>query len=121
MNPILDRSAPGVRITLLPDEQAEGGEPLDLGDRIIAFTFEDAEPLLAPGLLDLSHEEQAEQGQRGHDDRERDRAGDEEPGVRHLVAGELEVLGQHERPADPEGDGEQAGAGRQDDGAGDGA
>jgi len=43
MNPILDRSAPGVRITLLPDEQAEGGEPLDLGDRIIAFTFEDAE------------------------------------------------------------------------------
>lgn len=43
MNPILDRSAPGVRITLLRDEQAEGGEPLDLGDRIIAFTFEDAE------------------------------------------------------------------------------
>ena len=35
MNPIIDRSAPGVRITLLPDEQAEGGEPLDLGDRII--------------------------------------------------------------------------------------
>ncbi|MCA9529334.1 MAG: phage late control D family protein, partial [Myxococcales bacterium] len=43
MNPIVDRSAPGVRITLLPDEQAEGGEPLDLGGRIIAFTFEDAE------------------------------------------------------------------------------
>ena len=42
-NPIVDRSAPGVRITLLPDEQAEGGEPLDLGGRIIAFTFEDAE------------------------------------------------------------------------------
>lgn len=43
MNPIVDRSAPGVRITLLPDEQAEGGEPLDLGGRIIAFTFDDAE------------------------------------------------------------------------------
>ena len=42
MNPILDRSAPGVRIVLLPDELALGGEPLDLGGRIIAFTFEDA-------------------------------------------------------------------------------
>jgi len=43
VNPIIDRSAPGVRITLLPDERAEGGEPLDLGNRLIAFTFEDAE------------------------------------------------------------------------------
>ena len=43
MNPILDRSAPGVRITLLPDERAASGEPLELGDRIIGFTFEDAE------------------------------------------------------------------------------
>ena len=38
-----DRSAPGVRITLLPDERAASGEPLELGDRIIGFTFEDAE------------------------------------------------------------------------------
>ena len=43
MNSIIDRSAPGVRITLLPDERAASGEPLDLGDRIIGFTFEDAE------------------------------------------------------------------------------
>ena len=34
MNSIIDRSAPGVRITLLPDERAASGEPLDLGDRI---------------------------------------------------------------------------------------
>ena len=40
---ILDRSAPGVRVTLLPDEQAEAGEPLDLDGRILAFTFEDTE------------------------------------------------------------------------------
>jgi len=43
MNPILDRSAPGVRITLLADERAPSGEPLELGDRIIGFTFDDAE------------------------------------------------------------------------------
>ena len=41
-NPIIDRSAPGVRITLLADEKAQSGEPLELGDRIIGFTFEDA-------------------------------------------------------------------------------
>jgi len=43
MNPIIDRSAPGIRITLLADERAESGEPLELGDRIIGFTFEDSE------------------------------------------------------------------------------
>ena len=43
MNPAFDRSAPGVRITLLPDENAGSGEPLNLGDRLIGFTFEDAE------------------------------------------------------------------------------
>ena len=43
MNPILDRSAPGVCITLLADERAASGEPLELGDRIIGFTFDDAE------------------------------------------------------------------------------
>jgi len=43
MNAIVDRSAPGVRVTLLADERAASGEPLDLGDRIIGFTFEDAE------------------------------------------------------------------------------
>jgi len=43
MNPIIDRSAPGVRITLLADERAASGEPLELADRIIGFTFDDAE------------------------------------------------------------------------------
>jgi len=38
-----DRSAPGVRITVLPDERAASGEPLDLDGRIVGFTFEDAE------------------------------------------------------------------------------
>ena len=43
MSGAVDRSAPGVRITLLPDERAGTGEPLDLGNRIVGFTFEDAE------------------------------------------------------------------------------
>jgi hypothetical protein len=43
MSAIVDCSAPGVRITLLSDERAASGEPLDLGQRIIGFTFEDAE------------------------------------------------------------------------------
>lgn len=42
-NSIIDRSGPGVRITLLPDEKSSSGEPLDLGNRIIGFTFDDAE------------------------------------------------------------------------------
>ena len=41
MNPVIDRSAPGVRITLLPDEKAGSGEPLDLGSRLVGFTFDD--------------------------------------------------------------------------------
>jgi phage protein D len=43
MNTILDRSAPGIRLTLLADERAASGEPLDLGGRVIGFTFEDSE------------------------------------------------------------------------------
>ena len=39
----VDRSAPGVRITLLPHEKATSGEPLDLQDRLIGFTYEDCE------------------------------------------------------------------------------
>ena len=38
-----DRSAPGVRLTLLRDERAPSGEPLDLAGRLIGFTYEDAE------------------------------------------------------------------------------
>lgn len=40
---LVDRSGPGVRITLLDNERAPSGEPLDLAGRIIAFTYEDAE------------------------------------------------------------------------------
>lgn len=40
---IVDRSGPGVRLTLLDNERAPSGEPLDLAGRIIAFTYEDAE------------------------------------------------------------------------------
>ncbi|MCA9559740.1 MAG: phage late control D family protein, partial [Myxococcales bacterium] len=43
MNTVLDRSAPGIRLTLLADERAASGEPLDLGGRVIGFTFEDSE------------------------------------------------------------------------------
>ncbi|MEK7860991.1 MAG: contractile injection system protein, VgrG/Pvc8 family, partial [Chloroflexota bacterium] len=43
MNTVIDRSAAGGSITLLPDERAESGEPLELGDRIVGFTFEDSE------------------------------------------------------------------------------
>jgi phage protein D len=42
-NRAMDRTAPGVRITLLADEKAPSGEPLDLAGRILGFTFEDAE------------------------------------------------------------------------------
>lgn len=40
---VVDRGGPGVRTTLLDNERAPSGEPLDLAGRIIAFTFEDAE------------------------------------------------------------------------------
>jgi hypothetical protein len=38
-----DRSAPGVRLTLLRDEKATTGEPLALGERLLAFSYEEAE------------------------------------------------------------------------------
>jgi phage protein D len=38
-----DRSAPGVRLTLFRDEKATVGEPLALGDRLLSFTYEEAE------------------------------------------------------------------------------
>ena len=43
MNPATDRSAPGVRVTLLADERAPAGEPLDLRGRILGFAYEDSE------------------------------------------------------------------------------
>ncbi|MBU8901067.1 late control protein D [Corallococcus sp. H22C18031201] len=38
----LDRSAPGVRLTLLAHERARSGEPLSLEGRILGLTFEDS-------------------------------------------------------------------------------
>ncbi|MCP4678748.1 MAG: phage late control D family protein [Deltaproteobacteria bacterium] len=38
-----DRSAPGVRVVVLPDENASEGEPLELDGRIMGFSFDDAE------------------------------------------------------------------------------
>ena len=43
MTDLKDRSAPGVRITLLANERAPSGEPLQLDGRIIGFTYEDSE------------------------------------------------------------------------------
>ena len=37
-----DRSAPGVRITILDHERAPSGRPLDLAGRVLSFTFEDS-------------------------------------------------------------------------------
>ncbi len=38
-----DRSAPGVRLTLLPDEKAASGASLDLADRLVGLTYEDTD------------------------------------------------------------------------------
>ncbi|MCP3104527.1 late control protein D [Myxococcus sp. K15C18031901] len=38
----LDRSAPGVRLTLLAHEKARSGEPLSLEGRVLSLTFEDS-------------------------------------------------------------------------------
>ena len=40
---LADRSGPGVRITVLSNERAPSGDPLDLDGRIISFSFEDSE------------------------------------------------------------------------------
>lgn len=39
----MDRSAPGVRLVVIPSEQAAEGEPLELDGRVLGFTFEDSE------------------------------------------------------------------------------
>ncbi len=38
----LDRSAPGVRLTLLASERVPSGQPLDLTGRLLSFTYEDS-------------------------------------------------------------------------------
>jgi phage protein D len=39
----MDRSAPGVRVTLVPDEHGPAAEPFALHDRILSLTYEDTE------------------------------------------------------------------------------
>ena len=39
----LDRSAPGVRVTALPDPHAASGVPVDLGQRIVSFSYEESD------------------------------------------------------------------------------
>ncbi|MGN6109992.1 MAG: phage late control D family protein [Kofleriaceae bacterium] len=43
MRSLVDRSAPGVRIVAVPSERARAGEPLELADRIISFSYEDSD------------------------------------------------------------------------------
>jgi phage protein D len=40
---IHERSAPGVRFTVLPSERAKTGTPIDLAGRILSFVYEDTE------------------------------------------------------------------------------
>lgn len=51
----LDRSAPGVRVTLLSHERAKSGVPLGLDGRILAFTFEESEKKAAKATLQLDN------------------------------------------------------------------
>lgn len=54
-----DMSAPGVRITLLPDEGASMGEPLDLAGRLTSFSFEESEGAAARVTLELDNRDLA--------------------------------------------------------------
>ena len=51
----LDRTAPGVRLTWLADEKATSGTPLDLGTRLVSFSFEESESKAAQVSLVLDN------------------------------------------------------------------
>jgi len=55
MNQTIDRSAPGVRVTVLRDERAPAGEPVDLRGRILSFTYEDSEKKADKVTLELDN------------------------------------------------------------------
>ena len=57
--PVLDRSAPGVRLTLFKDEKATTGVPLDFGQRLLSFSFEDVEEKADKLSLDLDNHDLA--------------------------------------------------------------
>lgn len=52
---IRDRSAPGGRVTLLADEWADSGVPLELAGRVLAFSFEEDERQADRVTLDLDN------------------------------------------------------------------
>lgn len=55
MSAVRDRSAPGVRVSIVPDERVAAGERLDLTGRILSFTFEDAERRADKATLTLDN------------------------------------------------------------------
>ncbi len=57
--PSLDRSTPGVRLTLFKDEKATAGVPLDLGQRLLSFAFEDVEEKADKLSLELDNHDLA--------------------------------------------------------------
>ncbi|HEU4533006.1 MAG TPA: contractile injection system protein, VgrG/Pvc8 family [Polyangiaceae bacterium] len=54
MNPF-DRSAPGVRLSLLADARGSSLAPLDLGGRLVGFTFEDSDEKADKLTLELDN------------------------------------------------------------------
>lgn len=59
MTDLRDRSAPGVRVTVLADERAREGEPVELAERILSFTFEDSERRADKAVLQLRNDDLA--------------------------------------------------------------
>jgi len=51
----LDRSTPGVRVTSLVDPTATAGAPIDLGMRILSFTYEDSDVRIDKVGLELDN------------------------------------------------------------------
>ena len=54
---IIDRRAPGVRISVLPSERSSAGEPLDLQNRILAFSYEDSEQKADRMIVQLDNQD----------------------------------------------------------------
>ncbi len=50
-----DRSSPGVRISVLPSPKASSGMPLDLGGRLLSFSYEDSEEKADKVTLELDN------------------------------------------------------------------
>jgi hypothetical protein len=55
MTAAFDRSAPGVRVSVIRDEKALAGEPFDLRGRLLSFTYEDSERKADKVTLELDN------------------------------------------------------------------